>query len=116
MFVKNRVHGGAMVSTVASQQDDPGIDSRIRGCVEFGCSPCVCVSFFRYSCFLQQSKDVHIRLTVDSKVAVGVNGSLSLCVRLVICTVYGSSHPGICSSPLATLNLIRRRGWMLFWL
>lgn len=69
-------HGGTLVSTIASQQDEPGFDSRIPRCVEFGSFPCVCVSFFRYSGFLQQPEDVHIRLTVDSKVAVGVNVSL----------------------------------------
>lgn len=44
-------HGGAVASTVASEQEGSGV-------LEFACSPCVS----GYSGFFPQSEDMHIRL------------------------------------------------------
>ena len=41
-------HSGALVSTVASQREGPGFGSGSECvCVEFACSPCVCVGSLR---------------------------------------------------------------------
>ena len=52
------MHGGAVVSAVASQQEGPGFESRTF-CVELACSPRVCVGFLRVLWFPPTSKDMH---------------------------------------------------------
>ncbi len=47
-------------------------------CVEFACSPRVCVGSLWVSGFLPQSKDMQVRLTGDSELPIGVNVSMSL--------------------------------------
>ena len=52
-------------------------------CVEFACSPCVCVgSLSGFSGFLPQSKNMHVRSIGDSKLSLGVNVSVNGCVSL----------------------------------
>ena len=51
-------------------------------CVESACSPCVCVGSLRYSGFLPPSKNMHVRLTGDSKLSLGVSVSVCGCVSL----------------------------------
>ena len=83
------LHGGPVVSTVASQLEDPRFASWLGRlgsfCVEFACSPCAAWVLTGYSGFLPQSKNM-LRLIDDSKLSVGVNesvlGCLSLCVAL----------------------------------
>ena len=78
-----------MVSTVASQLEDPQFASRSGRlgsfCVEFACSPCAAWVFTGYSGFLPQSKNM-LRLTENSKLSIGVSesvlGCLSVCVAL----------------------------------
>lgn len=66
---------GAEVSTVVSQQEEPGFESWLEHfCVEFACLSWRLLS--GYSNFLHLSKDMHARLTGDSKLAVGMNVSL----------------------------------------
>lgn len=54
MRMANIMHGGMVVSTIASQQQGPEFISTIS--VEFTCSPCVCMGSL--SNFLPHSKDV----------------------------------------------------------
>lgn len=65
-------HGGAVVSTVASQQEIPWVKSTIWPfCVESASSPCVCIGLFGCSGFLPQSNDMHgVRLFGDYEFAI----------------------------------------------
>lgn len=67
-------HDGVVISTVASQQEDSGIQ---HTCVEFACSPRACMSSFG---FLPQTKNMQVRLIGDSKLPIGVNVSVNGCV------------------------------------
>ena len=84
------MHSGAVVSTVASQQDGPGLDSGSGSfCVGFVCSPCRVFPAWvlsRYSSFLPQSKNLLgvSRLIGHSNLPVGVEGYLSLYVSPVM--------------------------------
>ena len=110
-----------MVSTVTSQQEGSRFDPHLGPfCVEFVCSPRVCVGSLRvlsgYSGFLPPSKkNMHVRLIDDSKLSLGVSVSVNGCLsRLSLCgpvmdwrSVQGdpASRPktaGIGSSPPAT--------------
>ena len=65
---------GMVVSTVASQQEGPGFDSGSRSfCVEF-----VCSSHSPKTCKLG------VRLIDHSKLPVGVNVSLDVCLSLCV--------------------------------
>ncbi len=77
MFSRGR-HGGAVSSTVASQQ---GYESTTGALLRGVCMFSLCLRGFSPG-FLPQSKDMQVRLTGDSKLPVGVNvsGSLSLYV------------------------------------
>ncbi len=71
-------HGGAVASTVASQQEGSGFEPTGRlgpFCVDSACSPRACAGSLRV---LPQSKR-QVRLTSDSKLPVGVNVSVSIC-------------------------------------
>jgi len=88
------LHGGVVVSTVASQWAGSRFDSQLRPfCVEFACSPRVCVGSL-----LPLSKNMHVRLIGDSKLSLGVSvcGCLS---RLWPCDGLATC-PG-CTPPLA---------------
>ena len=59
----------------------------------------------RYSGFLLQTKNMHLRVIVNSKLSLGM--SVSVYVSLTLSRVYPASRPmtaGIGSSPHATLN------------
>ena len=74
-----------MGSTVASQREGRGFDSRAGPfCVEFACSPRVSVGSLRVLRFLPQSKDMQDgdRFIGDSKCPVGVNVSVNGCLSL----------------------------------
>jgi len=60
------LHGGVVVSTVASQQKGSRLDSRLRPfCVEFVCSPRVCMGFLRVLQLPYTPKNMHVRLIGD---------------------------------------------------
>ena len=73
------LHGGTVVSTVASQLEDPG--SLGSFCVESPCSPCAAWVLSGFSSFLPQSKNM-LRLIDDSKLSVGVNVSVLGCLSV----------------------------------
>merc|ERR1711931_160809 len=57
-------HGGIVVSTVASQQEGRGFESRLGPfCAEFACSPRVRVGLLRVLRFPPTLKDMHVRCT-----------------------------------------------------
>lgn len=66
----------AAFRSVASQKQGPGFESaRLEAsCVEFACSPCL------YSDFFSQSKDNYMGLIGDSKLVIGVNSSVNVCL------------------------------------
>lgn len=90
-----------MVSTVTSQKE--GCRFEPAGwlgsfCVKFACSLCVAV----VSYVSPQPKDMQVRLIIDSKLPVGVNGSMNGCSVINWSRVYPTSRPmsaGIGSSP-----------------
>jgi len=78
------MRGGVLVSTVASQQEGPKFDSRLgHFCVEFACSPRVCMYSLQVLQLPPTSKGMHVRLIGVYKLFLGV--SVSLCV--VVCLV-----------------------------
>ncbi len=66
-----------MVSIDLSQKEGPGFRSiwSCPLCVEFACSSCVHMGF--------QPKDIHVRLIGHSKLSVGVNVSVFVCVTVL---------------------------------
>ena len=71
--------------------------------MEFACPPGACIGIL-WVHFLPQSKDIQVRLICDTKLAVGVNGCLSLCVNVVIRLVTFRMSPacqlGLAKAPL----------------
>ena len=62
---------GNGVSTVASQREGSRFNSHLGPfCVEFVCSPRVCVGSLRYSGFLPPPKNMHVGLIGDSKIVL----------------------------------------------
>ena len=77
-----------MVSGVPSQREGPGL---IPGsgcfCVEFACSPCVCVGSVQLlwlSSTVQKHAKLAVRLIGQSKLPVGVNVSEDGCLSLYV--------------------------------
>ena len=73
-----------MVSTVASQQEGPGLDPGSgRFCVEFACSPCACVGslwLLQLPPKVQKHAKLRVRLTGHSKFPVSVNVCVDGCL------------------------------------
>merc|ERR1712035_232177 len=99
-------HGGAVVSTAASQQEGPEFDPpaprlgqglSVRSLHVLPVSAWVLSGF---SGFLPQSKDMHVRLIGDSKLPVGVNVSVSGCLSMCQPCDKLATCPG-CTPPLA---------------
>ena len=71
-----------MVITVASQQEGPGFECESGCfCVEFACSPCVCVGSLRLLCF-PPTLQKHVKwekVNRYSKLPVSVNVSVDGC-------------------------------------
>ena len=64
------LHGGVVVSTVASQQEGSRFNSLLGPfCVEFACSPRVCGSSL-WLLWLPLSKNMHVRLIGVSKIVL----------------------------------------------
>merc|ERR1712035_272647 len=83
-------HGGAVVSTAASQQEGPEFDPPAPRLGQ-GLSvrslhvlPVPAWVLSGYSGFLPQSKDMHVRLIGNSKLSVGVNVRLNGCSSLCV--------------------------------
>jgi len=84
IYMKNmELHGGVVVSTVASQQEGSSFDSCLRPfCVEFACSPCVCVGSLRVL-RLPPTVQKHVSSIGVSRLSLEVN--VNVCV--VVCLV-----------------------------
>lgn len=64
-------------------QESPGFESTswlAPFCVENSRSPCAACVFSRYSSFVSHTKHIHVRLTGNSKLTVGVNISVNGCL------------------------------------
>uniref|UniRef100_A0A8C4TPF0 Gastric inhibitory polypeptide receptor n=1 Tax=Erpetoichthys calabaricus TaxID=27687 RepID=A0A8C4TPF0_ERPCA len=93
-------HGGTVGSAAASQLGYLGTWVRFPGppCVEFACSPRVCVVSSGRSVFLPQSKDMQVRWIGDSKLAL----VCAWCVGVFVCVLrWVGTLPGIGSLPCA---------------
>ena len=71
-------------------------------CVEFACSPRVCVGSLRVLRLPPPSKNMHVRLTGDSKLSLCNNHTHSLCVWLFV-SVWPCD--GLATCPRCTLSL-----------
>ena len=108
------LHGGVVVSTVASQQEGSRFDRHLGPfCVSLHVLFVYAWVLSGYSGFLPPSKYMHVRLIGDSKIVLSVSVSVSVhgCLsRLSLCgpvmsRVYPASRSmtaGIGSSPPAT--------------
>ena len=78
------MHGGVVVSTVASQQEGSRFNSQLGPfCVEFACSPVYAWVLSGYSGFLPPSKNMHVRLIGVSELSLGVSVSVHGCFCLI---------------------------------
>jgi len=78
------LHGGVVVSTVASQQEGSWFESQLGPfCVEFACSPHVCMGSLQVPWLPPTTQNC---LSGDSKLSLGVSVSVAgfLC-RLSLC-------------------------------
>jgi len=69
MINKTRLHGGVVVSTVTSQREGSSFDPDLGPfCVEFACSPRVCVGSLWVLQLPPTVQKQHVRLIGDSKI------------------------------------------------
>jgi len=87
LFLIMGPHGGVVVSTVASQREGSRFNSRLVLSVwSLHVLPVYAWVLSRYSSFLPPSKNMHVRLTGDSKLSFGVSVSVCGCLsRLSLC-------------------------------
>ncbi|MED6241926.1 hypothetical protein ATANTOWER_030197 [Ataeniobius toweri] len=119
-------HGGAVGSTVALQQEAPGLPDEGYFCMEFASSPCACVGSLRVFRLPPTVQGMTVRFIGLSKLSSSVNGCVhgclscvSLCCPVMDWTCQGCTPPLVhrpleigSSSPMTLYGRSRYRKWM----